>query len=779
MHEAKRSVQPMRSASPARLLEDPQLECAAERTADSMAGSTARVSSLSDSASGVASPASSIDGLGAGQPIPGRERDFFEPRFGWDFRHVRVHADAESARRAASLGARAYTIGSNVIFGAGQFALGSASSRHLLAHELAHVVQQRGSPEAPVMQRKESTAAPIRPVAAIAHHGDADVVTINGHEFAVIRSKTGKLKPKGAMKGQYGELSKPFESSSHASVSLSYAVTLQYENAQDDLTITPGAEQQVVEQKVFPSFDIQVLPFGEASEPAPKPNPNPAPVPKPQPAPQPEPSSPAQDPSNPDEATRNAICQRDGISYYEAAMKYQWPMTAPTDESQHHDASYGTGTTASPPRVAPIFGGFDSYDLAMEENRLPPMSHSNSDFDLQNDAYRLHAIMSQSDPTKIAYWVATDRKTGRAYFIVGGGNVKAFLDNPKGAAEVAARIDMVHAMYPPDWPANPPPGVIRAQLHIAMGDISGGIDAMVTDPATVIGLGLSFVGFGPEEGAAEKVLATDTKLAVTELATEVKAVDAAAKAAPRQAVPPVPRRPPLSEDVPHGRPSPRPGETGDVLDEPTSRRSPTDKGWGNRPYYSRPSDRVPRRAPSEEPGTPMAPEKQVPVKPEAAAPEVQAAPGPLTNDPPAPTFSSQQQKAQELAAAATAKGDPVVVNIGGAGASHEPQGAINVNNQAVSRKNIPNLVQADGSRVGELFEAGTVARVEGHNMAPGVIDWNQAAPGLYRVLKPGGTIRYSYRGSNADAAVAEAALRQAGFQDIKNIADVLLTATRP
>ncbi|WP_162529174.1 hypothetical protein, partial [Mycolicibacterium sp. CBMA 361] len=104
-------------------------------------------------------------------------------------------------------------------------------------------------------------------MAAIAHHGDADVVTINGHEFAVIRSKTGKLKPKGAMKGQYGELSKPFESSSHASVSLSYAVTLQYENAQDDLTITPGAEQQVVEQKVFPSFDIQVLPFGEASEP--------------------------------------------------------------------------------------------------------------------------------------------------------------------------------------------------------------------------------------------------------------------------------------------------------------------------------------------------------------------------------------------------------------------------------------------------------------------------------------------------------------------------------
>jgi hypothetical protein len=145
----------------------------------------------------------------------------------------------------------------------------------------------------------------------------------------------------------------------------------------------------------------------------------------------------------------------------------------------------------------------------------------------------------------------------------------------------------------------------------------------------------------------------------------------------------------------------------------------------------------------------------------------------------APTFASQQVKAQELAGSMAAKGERVVVNIGGAGASHEPQGAINVNNQAVARKDIPNLVQADGSKVGELFKPGSVDRIEGHNMAPGAVEWNQAAPGAYKILKPGGQLQYYYRGANADAQAAEAALNRAGFKDVKNVSDVLITATKP
>jgi hypothetical protein len=137
------------------------------------------------------------------------------------------------------------------------------------------------------------------------------------------------------------------------------------------------------------------------------------------------------------------------------------------------------------------------------------------------------------------------------------------------------------------------------------------------------------------------------------------------------------------------------------------------------------------------------------------------------------------QRARQFAAQLAADGEPVVVNLGGAGASHEPKNAINVNNMAVGRKNIPNLVEADGGAVGELFEAGTVDRVEGYHMAPGAVDWKRAAPGAFRVLKSGGTVRYDYRGANADAKVAEAELKAAGFQDVKALGDAFVTARKP
>lgn len=77
---------------------------------------------------------------------PGQRLDpvtcaFMEPRFGRDFSNVRIHTDA-TARSANAIHARAYTAGNHLVFGAGQFAPGSAAGRTLLAHELTHVVQQ-------------------------------------------------------------------------------------------------------------------------------------------------------------------------------------------------------------------------------------------------------------------------------------------------------------------------------------------------------------------------------------------------------------------------------------------------------------------------------------------------------------------------------------------------------------------------------------------------------------------------------------------------------------
>lgn len=79
---------------------------------------------------------------GTGQPLPASERAFFEPRLGSDFSRLRVHSDSRAASLAQSLNARAFTIGRDVIFGAGQFSPGSRSGKQLLAHELTHVLQQ-------------------------------------------------------------------------------------------------------------------------------------------------------------------------------------------------------------------------------------------------------------------------------------------------------------------------------------------------------------------------------------------------------------------------------------------------------------------------------------------------------------------------------------------------------------------------------------------------------------------------------------------------------------
>ena len=65
-----------------------------------------------------------------------------EPRFGRDFSRVRVHADTRAADSARAVAARAYTVGSDVVFGPGEYAPATTAGRHLIAHELAHVVQQ-------------------------------------------------------------------------------------------------------------------------------------------------------------------------------------------------------------------------------------------------------------------------------------------------------------------------------------------------------------------------------------------------------------------------------------------------------------------------------------------------------------------------------------------------------------------------------------------------------------------------------------------------------------
>jgi hypothetical protein len=81
---------------------------------------------------------------GGGQPLPSSVRAFFEPRFGHDFSHVRVHTDGQAAEAARAVNALAYAVGRDIVFGAGQYAPTTGTGRRLLGHELTHVVQQTG-----------------------------------------------------------------------------------------------------------------------------------------------------------------------------------------------------------------------------------------------------------------------------------------------------------------------------------------------------------------------------------------------------------------------------------------------------------------------------------------------------------------------------------------------------------------------------------------------------------------------------------------------------------
>jgi outer membrane protein OmpA-like peptidoglycan-associated protein len=82
------------------------------------------------------------DLMASGKPLEPETRGFFERRFGHDFSRVRVHADAAAAVSARAASARAYTHGTDIVFGGGMYRPDSPSGMRLLAHELAHVVQQ-------------------------------------------------------------------------------------------------------------------------------------------------------------------------------------------------------------------------------------------------------------------------------------------------------------------------------------------------------------------------------------------------------------------------------------------------------------------------------------------------------------------------------------------------------------------------------------------------------------------------------------------------------------
>jgi len=92
------------------------------------------------------SPVHDVVGSGGGSPLDGQTRALMESRLGHDFSDVRVHTDTKAHESAQSINAQAYTVGSDVVFQSGRYEPSTDAGRHVLAHELTHVVQQRSGP---------------------------------------------------------------------------------------------------------------------------------------------------------------------------------------------------------------------------------------------------------------------------------------------------------------------------------------------------------------------------------------------------------------------------------------------------------------------------------------------------------------------------------------------------------------------------------------------------------------------------------------------------------
>ena len=103
-----------------------------------------------------------------GRPLDRETQAFMEPRFGRDLSAVRIHTGAQAAASAQAINARAYTAGNQIVWDAGYYVPHTNAGKRLLAHELAHVVQQGGMPPGRnTTIRRQPAGAVMDPPAAV------------------------------------------------------------------------------------------------------------------------------------------------------------------------------------------------------------------------------------------------------------------------------------------------------------------------------------------------------------------------------------------------------------------------------------------------------------------------------------------------------------------------------------------------------------------------------------------------------------------------------------
>ena len=136
-----------------------------DQTGGSQASASIMAKARDGGLSHIDEPASIQNQLGPGSPLDTGIRSRMESAFGHDFSRVRIHNDSRASALSSRMNARAFTIGDDISFGSGEYKPGSLEGEALIAHELAHVVQQEGSLQG---------GAPKDPAAYSALEDDAD-----------------------------------------------------------------------------------------------------------------------------------------------------------------------------------------------------------------------------------------------------------------------------------------------------------------------------------------------------------------------------------------------------------------------------------------------------------------------------------------------------------------------------------------------------------------------------------------------------------------------------
>jgi len=145
-----------------------------------------------------------------GQPLNAETRALMESRFGHDFSKVRVHADGKAAESAQAVNALAYTVGSDIVLGTGQYAPETNEGKQLLAHELTHVVQQGQGSTPPVPLADSQLEQEAHRAASMLAQGNSPIQIVGGSKPGLARqvnprSLTQSLNPDSLTEKQLNE----------------------------------------------------------------------------------------------------------------------------------------------------------------------------------------------------------------------------------------------------------------------------------------------------------------------------------------------------------------------------------------------------------------------------------------------------------------------------------------------------------------------------------------------------------------------------------------------